>query len=823
MNGKHFLRRISMKRRLLEYGSLFVPALMIISAYCNTFSSPPYMDDYHSFINTDHVYLKDFSPESLISLANTPFGWTRWVPILTFALNHKLGGSLLAVFHATNLAIHLLVMFSVLFLASQLFKLSEDRSDDGKRAGFWMAFFIASLWALNPIQTSAVTYLVQRMASLQTLFYVASVAFYLKGRILDQGSGGTKLSSRLLYLMSFLAGVGSFFSKENAATLPVMLVISEIWFFQPDLLVKFWRRLMQTTRATKLCLTAFLAGSGVFGAFVFLHITAQYDLRHFTMTERLMTEARVVVWYISLLLWPAPSRLSMEHDVLVSTSLLSPPSTLASILLLALILVFAVHFRHRFRVITYGIVWFLLNLAIESTFVPLELVFEHRLYLPSVGFFIAVVAAAESLFRFACPKITARDRLVTMGCAVMLVCSALTFATFQRNEAWENILTLHEDAAAKAPNNPRAQANLANAYYFAQQYDKSVETAEKSIALTRPRFESYSVATNAILISLIRSGDLPKAIARTEQLLASRPKEFDPDVMTTIYTNLGEAYRRTEQPGKALESASSALYWTQRLNGPSVDKVRVATLFLAILDDVKTKGLDIKVDGKAFEIGTLPATWIATAFYGYGDVEMANRLITVALQEHPDDAETLKLSEQIRNDEQLSKEQKIKWSFTEKYVRHPFSRFNFSMAVAFIVQEKQMSVTIMKLGETFLDYALELQPNSTDAHLLKGWYYYQRNEAENAAAEARRALELDPENGKAWLGLGFFLIKAERKEEAAAALQKSLALFPRYSQRFVVRDLADKLLKKEPLEEDIGSGPKAKIDMKEVGTGVHAD
>ncbi|HOI93361.1 MAG TPA: tetratricopeptide repeat protein [Syntrophobacter fumaroxidans] len=813
-----------MKRRVLEYGFLLVLALMIVSAYCNTFFSPPYLDDFHSFINTDHVYLKDFSPESLISLAKTPFGWTRWVPILTFALNHKLGGSKLVIFHATNLAIHLLVMLGVLLLALQVFRLSKDRRpDDDGRTAFWTAFFVACLWALNPVQTSAVTYLVQRMASLQALFYVASVAFFLKGRIVRLAAGTTTLRSRLFYWMSFLAGVCSFFSKENAVTLPLMLVISEIWFFQPDFLPRFWQRLRQTTRAKKLCLAAFLTGAGGFAVFAFLHIISQYNLRHFTLTERLMTQARVVVWYISLLFWPAPSRLSMEHDVVVSTSLLSPPTTLAAILFLAALLWLAIHFRHRFQVITYGIVWFLLNLSVESTFVPLELVFEHRLYLPSVGFFIALVAAVGLLFRLAVPKARPRERLLAMGSIVMIVASVLTFATFERNEAWESTMSLHQDAARKAPNHPRAQANLANAYFMAKEYDKAIEAAEKSIALSLPRFESHAVAANAILISLVRSGDLQKATERTEELLQSRPKEFDADVMPMIYTNLGEAYRRRGKPAKAMETASQALYWAQRLNSRTLDKVRVAAVFIAVLKDAKAKGSDLDEDGIKVQTDLLPETWTARAFYGYGDADIAKKLIAVALEEHPGDAETLKLSEEIRTDEQLSEEQKGKWSFTAKYVRHPFSRFNFSMAIAFIIQEKQMPMTIMKLGEAFLDYALELQPDSTDAHLLKGWYYYQRDDAQNAVAEARLALKHDPENGKAWLGLGFFLIKAEQKEDAAAALRKSLALYPRYSKRFVVRDIADNLLKKESLEEGVDSGPGTAAMTGEVSQGVRAD
>jgi hypothetical protein len=114
------------------------------------------------------------------------------------------------------------------------------------------------------------------------------------------------------------------------------------------------------------------------------------------LSERLLTEARIVVWYLSVLLWPDPSRLSIEHDIALSQTLWNPPSTLFCIVLLVTTAWLSIRFRRRFPLITYGMLWFLLNLVIESSIVPLELIFEHRLYLPSIGFYIALVAGLVS-------------------------------------------------------------------------------------------------------------------------------------------------------------------------------------------------------------------------------------------------------------------------------------------------------------------------------------------------------------------------------------------------------------------------------------------
>ncbi len=800
-----FYKGESLKQRIAKYGLLLFPALMILSAYCNTFSSPPYLDDFHSFIYQQQVYIHDFSPSSLISVSGTDFGWKRWLPMVTFAMNHKLWGGQLIFFHLTNIAIHVLTFLSVFLLASHLLRPSEPWTGQvgGRSSSFWLGLCAASLWALNPVQTSAVTYLVQRMASMQALFYVTSVGLYLKGRLVRQAHGpaGASLAA---YLGSLLAAVCAFLSKENAATLPLMILITEIWFFQPDLPLRLRHRLLKTRWPARVVLALCAAGFVYLGSFAIHEFSKGYGVRHFTMDERLLTEARIVVWYMSLLIWPAPSRLSMEHDVTLSTSFFSPPSTAAAILFLIVLLWGAIHFRRKSPVITYGLVWFFANLAIESTFIPLELIFEHRLYLPSAGLFISLVAAVDLFFRRSFAKMPGRDRLVVMCSLFMIVSSAFTMATFYRNQAWENILTIHQEAAEKAPNSPRAHSNLANAYFQTEQYDKAIESAEKSLSLSRHGYESNAVSINAILMSLIRQGDLDAATERTEDLLRQCPKDSDADSMPFLFTNLAEAYRRKGMLENAYAATMRALFFVQRTDNSRFKRDKIASALGYVLADAKAAGVDLNGDGKPDPGDMSPETWIATEFYRQNDVEIAKQLLAEALAAHPGDAESLSLSNQIRETEEANREQQTRWSFTAKYVRHPFSEFNFCMAIAFIVQEKQMPVTIMKVGEKFLDHAVGLRPDSTDAHLLSGWYHYQQNDAEGAVAEAGRAIELDPSNGKAWLGLGFFQMKAERREEAAASFDRAMQLYPGYSQRRVVSDLiAD--LKQGPQAEEPGT------------------
>jgi tetratricopeptide (TPR) repeat protein len=127
--------------------------------------------------------------------------------------------------------------------------------------------------------------------------------------------------------------------------------------------------------------------------------------------------------------------------------------------------------------------------------------------------------------------------------------------------------------------------------------------------------------------------------------------------------------------------------------------------------------------------------------------------------------------------------QASKWSFEKKYLHDPFSRFNASMAIAYLIREQRLQSVFNKIGEACLDYALSLQPSSSDAHLLKAWYYFERNQVAEALAAANRAIELEPDYAKAWMGLGFFLTKGPRPVEAVPAFSKALELYPGYPQR----------------------------------------
>lgn len=623
--------------------------VLLCSAYSNTFSSPFVLDDFHSFVLEPSVRLKDLSVASLTDLSKSTFGVQRWLPVVSFSLDLWFGKGEVFYFHLTNLTIHILCSFAVLML---ILNLLLARKEDGCELGVPSAFFaiwVAGLWALNPVQTNAVTYLVQRMASLQALFFIASVAFYVLGRR-HHLHYRNRAKAFLSYLGCLLAALAAFLCKENSAMLPVILLTTEFWFFTPNLHHSCWKWLKSAPWFIWAFLVIGMLAVVPFAIRAFQDLTAGYSIRHFTLRERLLTESRIVVWYLSLLVWPAPSRLSLEHDVVVSTSLLDPPSTLLAIGILALLGWSSLHYRKRFPLITYGVAWFLLNLVIESTIVPLELIFEHRLYLPSVGFGLAVVCLlVDALTRLFSNRL-GRDLVIVTSCVFVLLFSGLTLLTFYRNEAWKDRLTIYQDTAQKAPKHPRSHANLAVAYGQAGLYEEAIREAEIALQLGQERHEQYFGAANTILASLTGLKRFEEVIKRGEDLFQHRPRKFDAGSLTNFQLNLAQAYLRLGNLPQAYRVAMQA-FESARLTGGTLYQMRlVEGMLVAVLRSAAESHVDLDGDGAYDPGGSSIEAWIAKEFLEKGERGEAIYLLTIATEANPEDKEGARLLDQLKRE-----------------------------------------------------------------------------------------------------------------------------------------------------------------------------
>ena len=202
-------------------------------------------------------------------------------------------------------------------------------------------------------------------------------------------------------------------------------------------------------------------------------LLADYGGRDFTIGERVLTQFRVLVHYLSLLIYPHPSRLSLVHEFSVSTSLLDPGTTLLSLLALGALLGFAIRIARRQRIVSFGIVWFFVTPLIESSIIGLELAFEHRLYLPMLGF--ALLSAAVLLRVF-----PGNRSFLTAGIIVIL---ALEAGTYWRNRVWASEILLWSDVVNKSPQSARGNHNLGTALAKRGRLDEAIERYRTTLTL----------------------------------------------------------------------------------------------------------------------------------------------------------------------------------------------------------------------------------------------------------------------------------------------------------------------------------------------------
>jgi tetratricopeptide (TPR) repeat protein len=520
--------------QLLPFGALrrlllaLLP-LLLLMVYAETLNHPFVFDDTSNILKNPHIQLQEFSLAGLRAAVTGGPSLNRPVANLSFALNYLAGEYDPPLYRLVNILIHganALLLF--LFLRQTLWLSAGAEVPVAMHER--TAYLVALLWLVHPLHIQSVTYIVQRMNSLAALFYLSTMIFYVRARQAAAGGWARRLFGAGAVVCALLA-LGS---KENAIALPFMLWIYEILFFQEG----GWRQLRINLLVTAL---GFALGLLILGAFSFLYlgsspwesIQAAYAGRDFTMGQRFMTQWRVVVFYISLFLWPTPHRLTLLHDFPLSTSLLSPPTTLASLLVLVGATLAAILLARRHRLLSFSLFWFLGNLVLESSFVGLEIIFEHRTYLPSMFLTLLLVLGLQRL---------TQDWKRQLTVAALLV-GLLGFWTYQRNQVWGDKVGFWLDCLQKCPNEVRIHNNLGQALEEKGRYDEAIDHYRQAIA----QDEMYARAYNNLGLALEKTGRGEEAEKVYHHLLSFAPTDAD------AHYNLGSYLGKTDRALDALE------------------------------------------------------------------------------------------------------------------------------------------------------------------------------------------------------------------------------------------------------------------------------
>ena len=520
----------SCHKKIFAITALFIIILII---YSNTFHASWHFDDEPNITDNPNLHLKEITWENvkrtIFSDRNNPDIPYRPVACLSFALNHYFGGLDVFGYHLVNISIHLLSSIFLFLFIYHTLNLPSLKTKYASHS-YFIALLATILWTINPVHTQAITYLVQRMASMAGMFCIMSMYFYLKARTTEPG--GKKLLFLILCFVSFAMALGS---KENSAILPLSIFLYEILLLQKITGQNLRKnlRLFFTVMGAILILGftyIYIQGGNIFS---FLN---GYENRPFTLAQRLLAEPRIIIFYISLLLYPMPNRLNIAHSFQISTSLFNPISTVLSIILIAGAIGYAVYSAKKQPLFSFCILFFFLNHVIESTIFPLELIFEHRNYIPSMLFFLPIAIGFCNLLELYVMKRTMKHIISVF---IILLLIGLGHSTFMRNFTWKNEKTLWIDAVEKAPDQFRPHHNLGRYYQDHGHQEEAISEYKKALS------RSVLHRKNEIAVTYYNLGNIYGDLRDYEKAryFYERAKDIDPDYLP-VYVNIAAVLDR---------------------------------------------------------------------------------------------------------------------------------------------------------------------------------------------------------------------------------------------------------------------------------------
>jgi tetratricopeptide (TPR) repeat protein len=498
---------------------LLIAALAIACQY-PSLHAPFVREDMDRFAQNPQTHLEQKDRAKLPGFLTGP----RPLTMASFAVNHILGGPGTTGYHAVNITVHAL---SGIFLFLCLLALLSSPGLAGiYKARRLFAFAGAALWAANPVQTQAVAQVSQRVLSMQAMFVILAVLLYARARL----SGGA-LTKAALFTGTALAGTAALLTRETAVILPALLWLHEAFFVQnlSSRWLRRWSWLFPVCLAAPAALV-FLVRSGAFSPWTSLF----YPPDGMSGITRFLTGFRVLWVVFGLFLYPHPSRLSLDHAVFPSRSLLDPATTLPAVLATVLLLSLAVVHAREKKIFSFAVFWFVTALALDALLLPLDLAIEPFAYLPSMMAAPALVLLAGRIFRARASRFV----LLCLGLAVLIPWSAI------RSSIYRVPSMLLRDSVYKEPFIPRPHYSLGTALLrqgavSGKTKREALKELERALALD----PKYPGAHESLGIALAEAGRSAEAEARFREALEIRPT---PGARTSLASMLAAQGRLDE-------------------------------------------------------------------------------------------------------------------------------------------------------------------------------------------------------------------------------------------------------------------------------------
>ena len=468
--------------------------LLVFLVYQPGLSGSFVFDDFPNIVESGPIILKSLSASEIsrVALSGNAGPLLRPVSILSFSFNIYSGGMNPWHLKLTNIFIHVLCTIGTGLLASRFFtaliwkKNCHELSTKDKDIIIWGSWLAAAIWGLHPLNLTSVLYIVQRMTSLAALFGIIAAAIYINARMssaftVNIYSSTKRVALQYSAVVFFIAL--SVFSKENGILFIPLIILIELYLFEFKINGKTIHPLnLPLDRWVKYSIIL-LAICTVIWIAPEVAKNIRVPNRDFSVYERLLTQSRAILFYLSEFFFPQISRMSLYHDdIEISRSIFQPLTTFWSISFLILISFLCYAFRKKYPLITFSWLWFIFSHSMESSFYPLELVHEHRNYFATTGFCLAMSWFAVRFF------LNSRSKLRFFLVPYLIL---LSLSTSVRALEWSSPFEFSAMEASRHPLSMRANYQLAgDLLSLAEQADN------KSLVLEEAR-SSFLAAVNS--------------------------------------------------------------------------------------------------------------------------------------------------------------------------------------------------------------------------------------------------------------------------------------------------------------------------------------
>ncbi|MGD0036094.1 MAG: tetratricopeptide repeat protein [Bacteroidota bacterium] len=472
-------------RRFLSYpyGNIFSFLLIALTAfivYSNSFDCQFHLDDESGIVNNQQI--------TRLSYFNNREYWLnahRPLAFFSFALNYHFGKLDVWGYHLVNLLIHIVAGIFVFLLVKLILDLNNYNNYKIVKHKNLFVLLASLFFVVHPLQTQAITYIVQRMASMSAMFCIMSLYFYSWGRV-EHVRNSKVFKAILLYLLALATGILGVMTKQNAIIFPFVFLLFEFCFIRSKENKIFKNYIIISLSTLVVVCVSFL----FFNREILTSVTYGANINS---TDYLINQFIVIVKYLLLVILPINQCADYGNITYGFPYIKSfwRFDVIGCFLLLLGLFTLAVYLFKKNKAFSFGIFWFFLTLSVESSILPIaDPMFEHRMYLPMVGVSISLVSSVFMIL----PKL---KTTYIYSCIALLI-FVLGILSHSRNEIWKNELTLWTDATENAPNNARAWYSKGKALEELGKLEEAIKSYDKAVEIQPEYYYAWNNKGNVL-------------------------------------------------------------------------------------------------------------------------------------------------------------------------------------------------------------------------------------------------------------------------------------------------------------------------------------